>query len=82
MASRVDRSHNQLARDKIRTTQLIKRLQDNALTDKPFLTKEQVRCAEILIKKTVPDLKQLEIAGNEGGPLIVQVVKFDSPSTP
>jgi len=77
MAGRNNTSHNQAARDKIRTSQLINRLQDNALTDEPFLTKEQVRCAEILIRKTVADLKQIEVTGNSE-PLKIEVVKFYS----
>jgi hypothetical protein len=43
------------ARQKIRTTQLIKRLQDHVL-GLTNMSASQVRAAEILLRKSVPDL--------------------------
>ncbi len=38
------------------------------------LSPTQVRAAEILLKKTVPDLARTEVAGPEGGP---QVIRYE-----
>lgn len=64
MAARYKTAHTELSREKIRTTQLIKRLQDNALAPQEFLTANQVRSIEILLRKSVPDLSATEIKGD------------------
>ena len=57
------------AREKIRTTQLINRLQDHALGEVEMST-TQVRAVEILLKKRVPDLSAVTLNGDDdGGPL-------------
>ena len=80
MAARTRRpNHDDKTRAKIQATQLIKRLTSHALgqLEKPMET-SQVRAAEILLKKTIPDLSNVEMTGEGGGPLTVQVVKFDN----
>ena len=58
------------AREKIRTTQLINRLQDHALGEIE-MSPTQIRATEVLLKKRVPDLQAVTIQGDEdGGPLI------------
>jgi hypothetical protein len=37
------------------------------------LSPTQVRAAEILLKKTVPDLARTEVTGAEGGPQVITV---------
>ena len=52
-------------KNKIRTTVILKRLQehvDGQLELKPT----QVKAAEILLKKTVPDLAKTEVSGPDG----------------
>ncbi len=60
MAGRNNTTHIQRARDKIAASQLINRLLDNALAEEEFLTAGQIKSAEILIRKVIPDLKQVE----------------------
>lgn len=69
------------ARQKIRTTQLINRLQDHALGNVD-MSSTQVRATEGLLKKVLPDLKQTEHTGEDGGPLTVQIIKLgDDPAS-
>jgi hypothetical protein len=57
------------ARSKIQTTQLINRLQNHAL-GKAKMSQTQVRAVEILLKKKVPDLSAMTLAGDpDGGPV-------------
>ena len=59
-------------RERIKTGNLINRLQKNAFgelinteTKQPTeMTAGQIKSAEILLKKTLPDLKSVEISGN------------------
>jgi hypothetical protein len=53
------------ARSKIQTTQLINRLQNHAL-GKIDLSPTQVRSVEILLKKKIPDLQAVTLAGHDG----------------
>ncbi len=50
------------AREKIKTTQLINRLQNHALGTVE-MSPTQVRATEILLKKRVPDLSSVEHSG-------------------
>jgi hypothetical protein len=53
--------HDDDTRARIQTTQLVNRLQDNALGKlKNEMTPGQVRSAEILLKKKLPDLSAAE----------------------
>lgn len=56
------------ARGKIKTTQLINRLQNHALGTVE-LSATQVRSVEILLKKSVPDLSNITLQGDENNPL-------------
>lgn len=68
-------------RSKISTSMIINRLNANALgqLEKP-MTKEQIRSAEIVLKKVVPDLKAIEHSGPDGGALEVKIVEFNLPA--
>lgn len=61
------------AREKIRTTQLINRLQDHAL-GKTKMESTQVRSVEILLRKSVPDLQAITIGGDKDNPLVMQLI--------
>jgi len=62
MAIRKRLSHDEKTREKIQTSQLINRLADHALSDLE-LSPTQIKAIEILLKKTLPDLKQFEVNG-------------------
>ena len=68
-------THSDETREKIQATQLINRLQKNALHEKGFMTKDQIRSAEILLKKVLPDLKAIEVSGGSQ-PIQVNIRKF------
>jgi hypothetical protein len=54
------------AREKIKTTQLINRLQDHALGENE-MSQTQIRATEILLKKRVPDLQAMTLQGSDDG---------------
>ncbi len=56
--NRVGLSEN--TRKRIQTTMIVKRLQDHILGDAE-MNATQIRAAEILIKKTLPDLSQMTV---------------------
>lgn len=67
MAARINPRADERTRDLIRTTQLVKRLEAFALrendpqNDKPVkMTPSQVKAAVALLKKTLPDLQNIE----------------------
>ena len=64
------------ARQKIQTTQLVKRLTDHVF-DQCKMSQTQVQAALGLLKKTIPDLKATEITGQDGGAVQVQIVKYN-----
>lgn len=67
------------ARHKIRTTQLINRLQNHGL-GKVEMSPTQVRAVEILLKKSVPDLATVTHQGPDGGPIqVITGVPRDDP---
>lgn len=83
MAARLRGYHAEEVRAKIKTSQLINRLQNFGLTDltetKPGLSDAQVRAILGLLKKTLPDLSNVELNGAGGGPLKVEIVRFTDP---
>lgn len=75
MAARSRLEQTQATREKIRTTQLVKRLQDH-VDGEVELSATQIKAAEILIKKTLPDLKAVEHTGEGGSELKIGIVQF------
>jgi hypothetical protein len=55
--------HTEAVKERIRTTQLLNRLRDNALAEKEFMTSGQIRSAEILLRKVIPDLAAVQHSG-------------------
>jgi hypothetical protein len=77
MAARLTREHDQKTRDRIKTSQLVNRLQQNALGLLPEeMSAGRIRSAEILLKKVMPDLQAVEHKGDESAPMVVNVRKF------
>lgn len=62
-------------REKIQTSMLINRLMDNALgRASPEMSPSQVRSAEILLRKSLPDLTTVSLEagdGNSSGALVI-----------
>jgi len=65
MAARKDSRIKTHHREAIQTSMLIKRLTDHIAKD--VMSQSQVRAAEILLRKTLPDMKSTEISGPDGG---------------
>ena len=59
--------HQDEIRDKIQTTQLIKRLENHALDDAMELSSSRIKAIEILLRKSLPDLSAVEVTGANGG---------------
>ena len=83
MAARLNPRVDERTRDKIKTIQLLNRLQAFALSEpdhtsgKPVvLDKTQVQAISVLLRKTLPDLSNVEMSGEGGGPLVVEIVRF------
>lgn len=55
-------------REKIRTSMLINRLQ-NHVAGRLEMSPTQLRAAEVLLKKTMPDRTAAELTGEGGGPI-------------
>lgn len=66
MATRKQLFHPEEVKEKIRTSQLLNRLQDNAFAEQEFLTRGQIDSIKTLLAKTVPDLKAIEHMGSIG----------------
>lgn len=76
MAERMRKTHQDDVRAKIQASVIIQRLGAHINGDVE-LSATQVRAAEILLKKCVPDLSNVEHSGPDGGPMTVEVVRFD-----
>ena len=63
MSKRDNVSQTQRTRDKIKSTYLVKALMDHALNNSE-MSQTQIAAAKILLSKTVPDLKQVEVEQN------------------
>lgn len=71
MAARLNPKHDAATREKIQTSQLINRLMANA-NGEVDMTPGQVRSAEILLKKVLPDLASVELTGDEENPVVTK----------
>lgn len=70
MAARKHQAHHSAVRERIKVSQLLNRLQKNALGElDPPLTRDQIKCIEVLLAKAIPDLKAVEHSGPDGGPI-------------
>ena len=69
MAARLRLKHQDEVRRKIQTSQLVNRLQDHS-NGKVELSTTQVRAAEILLRKTMPDLSAVSADVDVGGEIV------------
>lgn len=65
MAARLHLKHQDEIRKKIQASQLINRLTDHSF-GKVEMSSTQVKAAEILLKKSIPDLSQVQGTGDDG----------------
>ena len=68
MAARLKPRHQDEIRDKIKTSQLINRLENHAL-DELDLKPSQIKAIEILLNKTLPNLQSTELSGDPDNPV-------------
>jgi len=66
MAARKQLFHPDEVKKKIQTSQLINRLQTNALAEVEFMTAGQIASATTLLDRVVPKLKAVEHSGEVG----------------
>jgi hypothetical protein len=77
MAERLNPRHSDMVRAKIQASQLINVLQNHALNaEGEELSASRLKAIEILLKKSVPDLKALEISGNEDKPVVLKAYSW------
>lgn len=72
MATRKVLSHDQRTREKIRTSQLVNRLEQNAFGEIE-LTQGQIKSIEVLLKKSLPDLSAVTISGDPNAPVLHRI---------
>lgn len=65
MAARIRKTHQDDVRAKIQASQLVNRLTNHVL-GKAEMSATQVRAAEVLLKKSLPDLSTVEHSGPGG----------------
>lgn len=65
MAARLRPHHQDEVRAKIQASQLINRLTDHVL-GKVDMTPTQVQAANILLKKSLPDLQAIDLSATDG----------------
>ena len=63
MAARLNKRCQDNVRDHIQAVLLVKRLQDHALGDVE-MTQTQVRAADIVLKKVMPDQRETNVTGH------------------
>jgi hypothetical protein len=63
----------QKARERIAADRLLKKLQDH-VDGQLEMTQTQLKAAEILLRKCLPDMKAIEITGEDGGPIVTRII--------
>lgn len=81
MAARLNPHHAELTRQKIQAGVLINRLHRHAM-GKLKMSSTQIRAAEALLDRSVAKLSQIQLTGEDGGPLRVEIVKFFADDSP
>lgn len=78
MAARMRKTHQDDVRAKIQASQLINVLQNHALGLTEELPQSRLKAIEILLKKTLPDLSQMDSNVKHSGEVgtTIQIVRF------
>lgn len=74
MAARLNKRHDDEARKKIQVSQLINRLEGEALGEYE-LKDGQRKSIEILLRKSLPDLSSVTLTGDEDSPLVIRQIE-------
>lgn len=76
MAARLRKKHQDEVRTKIKASQLINVLQNHALNiDGSELSSSRLKAAEILLRKSVPDLQSVQLSGDADNPITLQAIE-------
>ena len=75
MAARNDTTHQEKTKKLIQASQLLNRLNSFA-NGEIEMTQAQVNAARIVIGKSIPDLKAIEISGNEDKPVVLKAYSW------
>jgi len=67
-----------MVREKIKASQLVNFLQNHVLGRKKA-TATQLKAADILLRKCIPDLNRTEVTGKDGGPVESVGIVTDDP---
>lgn len=79
MAKRKQLFHPEEVKKKIQASQLINRLQENALSTKEIMTAGQIASANSLLDRVVPKLKAVEHSGQMGVTVVRKTVYESKP---
>jgi hypothetical protein len=74
--------HDDETRRRIQTSQLINRLENHVLSNSE-MSSTQLRAAEVLLRKTLPDVSAVEMTGEDNGPIkmVIEWANSESQST-
>lgn len=67
----VDKPWSDTTRERIQTSMLLNRLSDHVV-GKVEMKTTQVRAADILLKKVLPDLSSVELSGDKENPAVIR----------
>jgi len=73
MAKRKQLFHPDEVKKKIQASQLINRLQDNALSDEEIMTPGQIASANSLLDRVIPKLKPVDGEGSADTTVVLKV---------
>ena len=75
MAARLNPRHQDMVREKIRSSQIVKALEHHALGENGIdMSETQVQAARILLDKCVPNLNATEHSGPDGGSIPLKTI--------
>jgi hypothetical protein len=77
MAERLHKRHDEAARKKIQVSQIINRLSDH-IDGKVEMSATQIQAAKILLAKSLPDLRMLELSSSDDSPLTIKIIQHAS----
>lgn len=78
MAKRLREKHQDEVRTKIQVSNLITRVHKYAMGDlsDEDISPNRLNAIKLLLAKALPDLSQVAITGEGGGPLVVEITRF------
>lgn len=80
MAARLHKAHQADVRQKIQASNLIHRLQQH-IDGNVELTSTQIKAIEILLDRSVAKLQTIQMTGENGGPVQIEIVNYGQAAT-